>query len=100
MRLRYHAHRRAAARPGPRSLDADGGTRRPHQDNSDHAGGLSRDDNAAAAAKVDATLDRITGGRFAINVVSGSYQKEFELFSNGNWIAPSEARYNRMNEFV
>ncbi len=52
------------------------------------------------AAKMGATLDRITGGRFAINVVNGWYQKEFELFSNGDWIASSEARYHRMNEFV
>jgi FMNH2-dependent dimethyl sulfone monooxygenase len=52
------------------------------------------------AAKMGATLDRITGGRFAINVVNGWYQTEFELFSNGGWIASSEARYNRMNEFV
>src|SRR5580700_4781048 len=52
------------------------------------------------AAKMGATLDRLTGGRFAINVVNGWFQKEFELFSNGAWIASSEARYNRMNEFV
>jgi len=52
------------------------------------------------AAKMGATLDRITGGRFAINVVNGWYQKEFELFSNGGWIASSDARYNRMEEFV
>jgi dimethylsulfone monooxygenase len=52
------------------------------------------------AAKMGATLDRMTGGRFAINVVNGWYQKEFELFSNGGWIASSDARYNRMNEFV
>lgn len=52
------------------------------------------------AAKMGATLDRITGGRFAINVVNGWYQKEFELFSNGGWIASSDARYDRMNEFV
>jgi FMNH2-dependent dimethyl sulfone monooxygenase len=52
------------------------------------------------AAKMGATLDRITGGRFAINVVNGWYQTEFELFSNGGWIGSSEARYNRMSEFV
>jgi dimethylsulfone monooxygenase len=52
------------------------------------------------AAKMGATLDRITGGRFAINVVNGWYEKEFELFSNGGWIASSQARYDRMNEFV
>jgi dimethylsulfone monooxygenase len=52
------------------------------------------------AAKMGATLDRITGGRFVINVVNGWFQKEFELFSNGGWIASSDARYNRMDEFV
>lgn len=51
-------------------------------------------------AKMGATLDRITGGRFVINVVNGWFEKEFELFSNGGWIGTSEARYNRMNEFV
>lgn len=52
------------------------------------------------AAKMGATLDRISGGRFAINVVNGWFEKEFELFSNGGWIASSDARYNRMSEFV
>jgi FMNH2-dependent dimethyl sulfone monooxygenase len=52
------------------------------------------------AAKMGATLDRISGGRFAINVVNGWFQKEFELFSNGAWIASSDARYRRMDEFV
>jgi len=52
------------------------------------------------AAKMGATLDRIAGGRFAINVVNGWLQKEFELFSNGGWIASSDARYNRMDEFI
>jgi len=52
------------------------------------------------AAKMGATLDHITGGRFAVNIVNGWFQKEFELFSNGAWIGSSDARYNRMNEFV
>jgi dimethylsulfone monooxygenase len=51
-------------------------------------------------AKMGATLDRITGGRFAINVVNGWFEKEFELFSNGAWIESSAARYRRMDEFV
>jgi FMNH2-dependent dimethyl sulfone monooxygenase len=51
-------------------------------------------------AKMGATLDRLTGGRFAINVVNGWFQKEFELFSNGAWIESSAARYDRMDEFV
>jgi dimethylsulfone monooxygenase len=51
-------------------------------------------------AKMGATLDRITGGRFVINVVNGWFQKEFELFSNGGWIESSDARYRRMEEYV
>ena len=51
-------------------------------------------------AKMGATLDRITGGRFAVNVVNGWFQKEFELFSNGAWIESSAARYRRMDEFI
>ncbi len=51
-------------------------------------------------AKMGATLDRISGGRFVVNVVNGWFQKEFELYTNGGWIGSSDARYNRMNEFV
>src|SRR5260370_9682953 len=50
-------------------------------------------------AKMGATLDRITGGRFAINVVNGWFQKEFELFSHGPWIESSDARSRRMDRF-
>jgi FMNH2-dependent dimethyl sulfone monooxygenase len=51
-------------------------------------------------AKMGATLDRISGGRFAINIVNGWFQQEFDLFSNGAWIEASDARYRRMDEFV
>ena len=51
-------------------------------------------------AKMGASLDRISGGRFAINIVNGWFQQEFELFSNGAWIDASDARYRRMDEFV
>jgi FMNH2-dependent dimethyl sulfone monooxygenase len=51
-------------------------------------------------AKMGASLDRISGGRFAINIVNGWFQQEFELFSNGAWIEASDARYRRMDEFV
>ena len=51
-------------------------------------------------AKIGATLDRISGGRFAINVVNGWFQREFDLFSNGGFIESSAARYRRMDEFV
>jgi len=52
-------------------------------------------------ARMGATLDRITGGRFAINVVNGWNEREFELFApEGAWIDSSAPRYNRMEEFV
>jgi FMNH2-dependent dimethyl sulfone monooxygenase len=52
------------------------------------------------AAKMGASLDRISGGRFAINVVNGWFQKEFEVFGNGTWLDRTEARYARMGEFM
>jgi FMNH2-dependent dimethyl sulfone monooxygenase len=51
-----------------------------------------RHDYAAARGKNGRHPRRITGGRFAINVVNGWFQKEFELFSNGAWIESSDAR--------
>ena len=52
------------------------------------------------AAKMGASLDRISGGRFSINVVNGWYQKEFEVFGNGTWLDRTEERYYRMGEFM
>ena len=52
------------------------------------------------AAKMGASLDRISGGRFAINVVNGWYQKEFDDFGNGSWLAQNSERYARMGEFM
>lgn len=52
------------------------------------------------AAKMGATLDRLSGGRFAVNIVNGWFEEEFDLFGNGGWIEPSAARYRRMDEFV
>ena len=51
-------------------------------------------------AKMGASLDRISGGRFAVNIVNGWFQKEFDLFSNGGWIGAEEKRYRRMDEFI
>ena len=51
-------------------------------------------------AKMGASLDRISGGRLAINVVNGWNVEEFETFGNGAWPASSEDRYQRMDEFV
>ena len=50
-------------------------------------------------AKMGASLDRISGGRFSIKIVNGWWQEEFDLFSNGTWIGDAE-RYPRMGEFI
>ena len=51
-------------------------------------------------AKMGASLDRISGGRFAINLVNGWWQEEFELFSNGNWAQSTDDKFERMLEFL
>jgi FMNH2-dependent dimethyl sulfone monooxygenase len=51
-------------------------------------------------AKIAASLDRISGGRFAVNIVNGWWSEEFDQFSNGGWIEDKEQRYRRMREFV
>ena len=51
-------------------------------------------------AKMGATLDRISGGRFAINIVNGWWKDEFNLFSNGAWLDDQDQRYRRMDEFI
>jgi len=47
-----------------------------------------------------ATLDRVSGGRFAMNVVNGWWPEEFNTYGNGSWLAEADRRYRRMNEFV
>jgi FMNH2-dependent dimethyl sulfone monooxygenase len=49
-------------------------------------------------AKHAASIDRISGGRFCVNVVNGSRPEEFQVF--GELIERSEARYRRMQEFI
>jgi FMNH2-dependent dimethyl sulfone monooxygenase len=51
-------------------------------------------------AKIGASLDRICGGRLAVNVVNGWNIEEFETFGNGAWLTELEDRYQRMDEFV
>jgi FMNH2-dependent dimethyl sulfone monooxygenase len=51
-------------------------------------------------AKMGASLDRISGGRFAANVVNGWNQPEFETFGNTAWSTDDEGRYRRMEEFI
>ncbi len=49
-------------------------------------------------AKLGASIDRISGGRFCINIVNGTRPVETDMF--GDWIDTSEARYKRMHEFI
>lgn len=51
-------------------------------------------------AKMGASLDRVSGGRFALNVVNGWWPQEFNVFGNGAWIDEASGRYRRMDEFV
>lgn len=53
-----------------------------------------------AVAKMSATLDRISGGRVAINIVNGWWEEEFNLFSNGAWLEDRDQRFLRMEEFI
>jgi FMNH2-dependent dimethyl sulfone monooxygenase len=54
----------------------------------------------AVAAKMGASLDRVSGGRFAVNIVNGWSQQEFDLYGNGGWLDDKEKRYRRMEEFI
>ena len=49
-------------------------------------------------AKMGASIDRISGGRFCVNIVNGGRPHEFGVF--GKWIEQSEPRYRRMHEFI
>lgn len=50
------------------------------------------------AAKMGASIDRISGGRFCINVVNGQRKEEFDIF--GDWLDQKAPRYRRMHEFI
>ncbi|MBX9761351.1 MAG: LLM class flavin-dependent oxidoreductase [Beijerinckiaceae bacterium] len=50
------------------------------------------------AAKMGASIDRISGGRFSINIVNGLRKDEFDIF--GDWLDQSGPRYQRMHEFI
>ena len=51
-------------------------------------------------AKMGASVDRLSGGRFAVNVIPGNRPHEFELYGNGSWLTDQRQRYQRMEEFV
>jgi FMNH2-dependent dimethyl sulfone monooxygenase len=49
-------------------------------------------------AKLAASLDRISKGRMAINIVNGWFDQEFEMF--GGKVLQGEERYRRTTEFI
>lgn len=51
-------------------------------------------------AKFAASLDRLSGGRAAVNIVNGWWEEEFELFSNGASQSDGDVRYRRMDEYL
>ena len=51
-----------------------------------------------AAAKMTATADHISGGRFALNLVAGWYRDEFDMFSP-DWLE-HDARYEYAAEWI
>ena len=56
--------------------------------------------SAQMVAKMGASLDRISGGRMALNVVNGWNVEEFNTFGNGAWQLTEADRYHRMDEFI
>ncbi|WP_426326157.1 LLM class flavin-dependent oxidoreductase [Microbacterium sp. E-13] len=51
-------------------------------------------------AKLAMSLDRVSGGRAAINVVNGWWEDELQNYSNGQWLTDPEGRYRRMGEYM
>ncbi len=51
-----------------------------------------------AAAKMMATIDHVSGGRFALNVVAGWFKNEFEMFNVT--LAPHDPRYDYAAEWL
>jgi len=56
--------------------------------------------NPQVVAKFAASLDRISGGRAALNIVNGWWKEEFDTFSNGRLEKSEDERYRRMDEFM
>jgi FMNH2-dependent dimethyl sulfone monooxygenase len=50
------------------------------------------------AAKMGSSIDRISGGRFCINIVNGLRKNEFAIY--GQWLDQDQPRYRRMHEFI
>ncbi len=54
--------------------------------------------NPVVAAKMGATLDHLSGGRWGINIVSGWNKPEFDMM--GIEMLPHEDRYQRTGDFI
>jgi dimethylsulfone monooxygenase len=50
------------------------------------------------AAKMGASLDRISGGRFCVNIVNGTRPAEHNMY--GRWVESDAGRYQQMHEFI
>lgn len=51
-------------------------------------------------AKMGASIDRLSGGRFLLNVVPGNRPEEFGFYGNGAWLDEEGGRYRRVDEFI
>jgi FMNH2-dependent dimethyl sulfone monooxygenase len=49
-------------------------------------------------AKLGASIDRISGGRFCVNIVNGTRPAEHNMY--GRWIESDGGRYRQMQEFI
>ena len=49
-------------------------------------------------AKLAASIDRVSGGRFCINIVNGTRPQEHNMY--GKWTASDGGRYQQMQEFI
>ena len=59
--------------------------------------------NPQFTAKIGASIDRLSGGRFMINVVPGNRAHEFALYGNNawkGWDEDGDDRYTRVDEFI
>ncbi len=51
-------------------------------------------------AKMLSTLDRISGGRLAVNIVTGWFKEEFDTYGDGSWLPDDAARFRRVEEYI
>lgn len=51
-------------------------------------------------AKMLATLDRISGGRLAVNIVTGWFKEEFDTYGGGSWLPDDADRFRRVEEYI